>query len=133
MTMLWTEPSAAKRFCSSTSLTKPRRFMLKRDQRVPSRAVHIETCPWRAAPPLEVIVHTFASAGGFASCSTGVCAKAGETKKARREEASMRIIIQASGAVVSANLSSPACGGGGSAERKLNPEHDFGLRHLMAK
>src|SRR4051794_41947075 len=72
MTMICSEPSGAKRFCSSISETKPRRLRLYRDQCVPSGVVHSDTWPCRAAPPLDVIAHTFASAGGLGSCFVGV-------------------------------------------------------------
>ena len=65
--MLCRLPSFANRFCSSISVTKPRRLKLKRDQCVPSLSVQSEVWPWRETPLLEVSVHTFASAGGFAS------------------------------------------------------------------
>jgi hypothetical protein len=93
MIMLCSVPSGAKRFCSSLSDTKPRRLKLKRDQCVPSFAVQIETWPWRETPLLDVSVQTFASAGGLASWSSGICAEAGATKSMVARNAALRIMV----------------------------------------
>src|SRR5579862_4565765 len=85
-------PSGAKRFCSSISVTKPRRLKLIRDQCVPSGVVQSDTCPCRDAPFEDVSAHTFASAGGLASCSGGTCAAAGAASNRTVRHSILRII-----------------------------------------
>src|SRR6201999_2086559 len=60
----------------------------------PSLAVQVETRPCWASPPLELIVHTVAPAGGLARASTSGCAPAGAAARQPSKINALRIILR---------------------------------------